>query len=475
VASSPLNLAGVGLSPIIGGLGTPPDPPAAVEPRVTLLEEIRMSPKRIVPPTGDIEDPVAVAERIFVRLIRPRGTADPYPHYARIRELAPVLRVHLPATLGGYVLVRYADCLRLLREPHFHSLGGRHLDALLPHWRESRLMRCFYRSLGFRNDASHGVLRRAFGRYLTGARARALAEDIAAVADRLLDRMADRGSRGGAVDLVTEFALPLSATVIGRVLGLPDEVAVRLGRATRPTGAALELVTSPQQHAAMEESAAEVLGTLEEWARERMRRPREDLLSTIVTQHGPHGGRPHWEELLGNLYLLFAAGFDSPVSLVGLGTKALLDHPHQAAALRATPWAAATAVEEILRYDSPFQLAVRIATEPSRFGDVDIAPGTPILGLLGAANRDPAHVAEADRFDIARQPVPLLSFGAGAHYCLGAALARTQARVLFPRLLRRFPRMTLAGPPVYRSPGLTLRGIERLPVGLSGPAQVGRR
>jgi cytochrome P450 len=162
--------------------------------------------------------------------------------------------------------------------------------------------------------------------------------------------------------------------------------------------------------------------------------------------------------------LLFGAGFDSPASMVGLGTKLLLEHPRQAWLLAEDDELAPRAVAEILRYEPPVQLVVRSAHEPVELAGTMVEPGSMILGLIAAANRDPAQVKEPEVFDVARERVPSLSFGAGPHYCLGAHLAGLQGEALFPRLLRRFPKLRLAGPPVYRSPGSTLRGLESLPI-----------
>jgi cytochrome P450 len=171
------------------------------------------------------------------------------------------------------------------------------------------------------------------------------------------------------------------------------------------------------------------------------------------------------EQYLGDLALLFGAAYDSPASLVTLAARLLLSHPDQALLVRSG--AASGFVEEILRYEPPVQVAVRIATVPDRFGDVEVEPGMAMLGLVGAANRDPAYTLDPERFDVLRRPSrPSLSFGAGRHFCPGAALARLHAEVLFPRLLRRFPTLRIAGPARFRGPGTMLRGIEDLPVAL---------
>ncbi len=170
------------------------------------------------------------------------------------------------------------------------------------------------------------------------------------------------------------------------------------------------------------------------------------------------------QEQLGAAVLLFGAGFDSPASMAGLGTRLLLTHSGQARLVAEQPGTAAGAVAEILRYEPPVQFVVRTTLAPAELGGTEVPAGSMVIGLVAAANRDPARVKEPEVFDVTREPGADLSFGAGPHFCLGAALARMQGEVLFPRLLRRFPGLRLAGPPVYRSPGSTLRGLESLPL-----------
>jgi cytochrome P450 len=194
-----------------------------------------------------------------------------------------------------------------------------------------------------------------------------------------------------------------------------------------------------------------------------------NLLAELVSAHA----QDREAEQLGAAVLLFGAGFDSPASIVGLGTKLLLEHPAQARLVADEPAVAPRAVAEILRYEPPVQLVVRTALEPAELAGQQIPAGSMIFGLLGAANRDPAQFKEAEVFDVTREKARSLTFGAGPHYCLGAYLAGMQGEVLFPRLLSAFPGLRLAGPsdqPVFRSPGSTLRGLDRLPVYLGTPS-----
>jgi cytochrome P450 len=245
------------------------------------------------------------------------------------------------------------------------------------------------------------------------------------------------------------------------LLGIPDDEALLLGRAARDASAAFEPFMTPRQRTRMTESGDAVIEMLSRLA---ARDTDGGGLLSMVRARRPDGD----EAYLGDLVLLFGATFDSPASLVGLGAKLLMEHPSQARMMREDPSIVDRCVEEILRYDPPVQVAVRVATEHTRFGRTDVAPGTPLLGMVAAANRDPAYVPDPDRFLVTRRPTrPSLAFGLGRRYCPGAAAGRMQAQVLFPRLLRRFPGLEIAGQPMYRSPGTMLRGLESLPVALT--------
>ncbi|WP_433615948.1 alpha/beta fold hydrolase [Dactylosporangium sp. CA-139114] len=400
-------------------------------------------------------------ERLFLDLVRPRALAEPYSHYRTLRERTPVLRIELPGKTAAVVLSRHADVARLLREPIFAS-PGEDPARLTPNWREVRLIRCLYQSFGWREGAAHSELRAALGRRLVPRRAEELREHTIDTAEACLDRLGERLADGGTVNLAEALAVPFASLVTGRLLEIPDADALRLGEAARVASAAFEPFMTPRQRTGMAAAGDEIIDALEALAAGR----ETGLLATV------RGLRPDLgEQYLGDLVLLFGAGYDSPASLVSLGARLLLSYPDEAALVRGGDEAQAErAVEEILRYEPPVQVAVRIAMAPARFGDVEVAPGMAVLGLIGAANRDPAYVGKPDRFDVLRKPGRAsLSFGAGRHFCPGAALARLHAQVLFPRLLRRFPALRIAGPVRYRAPGTMLRGIEDLPVTLSAP------
>jgi cytochrome P450 len=265
------------------------------------------------------------------------------------------------------------------------------------------------------------------------------------------------------VDLVENLAIPFAALSLGRLLDIDDDEAIRLGRLARQAGGVFEQFATARQHRVIAAAGEELVDRLTVIvAGRRGNSAGDDLLASLAASETGSDE----QELVGAAALLFGAGFDSPASMVGLGTKLLLEHPHQADLIREYPDMASRAVTEILRYEPPVQLVVRAALEPAELEGREVPAGSMVFGLIAAANRDPAQVKEPEVFDVTREQVASLSFGAGAHYCLGAYLAGMQGEILFPRLLQRFPRMQLAGEPAYREPGSTLRGLDTLPLTL---------
>ncbi|HEY1624642.1 MAG TPA: cytochrome P450 [Streptosporangiaceae bacterium] len=389
------------------------------------------------------------ALRIFLQLIRPRPLADPYPLYARLRDLAPFLPIRFPGVPNGFLVSTYAGCDRLLRDTSFGPPTYEHLDALKPGWRENAFTRCLYSSMVFRTGKDHRSRRQKASRHFAPRHIGTYRAELESIADMLIGRLS------GTVDLIEELALPFAGLSLGRLMGIDDDEAIRLGRLARQAGGVFEQFASARQHETIAAAGEELVDRLT--AIVKTDNENELLASLAGTDQ---------QELVGAAVLLFGAGFDSPASMVGLGTKLLLDHPDQARLVRDDPEIADRAVAEILRYEPPVQLVVRAALRPAELEGWPVPAGSMVFGLIAAANRDPAQIKEPETFDVTRAPAASLSFGAGPHYCLGAYLAGMQGQILFPRLLRRFPGMRPAGEPAYREPGSTLRGLERLPLTL---------
>jgi len=389
------------------------------------------------------------ALRIFLQLIRPRPLADPYPLYARLRDLAPFLPIRFPGVPNGYLVSTYAGCDRLLRDVAFGPPTCEHLDALKPGWRDNAFTRCLYSSMVFRTGKDHRERRHTASRHFAPRHIGAYRGELERIADMLIEHLS------GTVDLVEELALPFAGLSLGRLMGIDDGEAIRLGRLARQAGGVFEQFASARQHERIAAAGEELVERLPAIVK---RAGRNGLLASLAGADE--------QELVGAAVLLFGAGFDSPASMVGLGTKLLLDHPGQARLVRERPDLAPRAVAEILRYEPPVQLVVRAALRAAELEGRPIPAGSMVFGLVAAANRDPAQVKEPEVFDVTREQATSLSFGVGPHYCLGAYLAGLQGQILFPRMLRRFPAMRPAGEAVYREPGSTLRGLERLPLTL---------
>jgi cytochrome P450 len=386
---------------------------------------------------------------LLAELTTPTGRDDPYPRYARLREIAPVVR----ADDGALVVTRHADGAAVTRD---HRLGHMpaHMLAFvgLADWADHPSLRQLFTSMLVQNPPDHTRLRRLVSSAFTARRVQALRPAVERMVAELLD------GAGGTADFVSAFAFPLPVNVIGELLGVPAADRAQFQTLVRDWSQVLDVIT-PEVLAVADPAATVMRDYLTGLVAERRRDPRDDLLSALVAAEA-EGDRLTADELLTMAGLLFAAGFETTTNLLVNGLVAVLGHPGQVPALHADP---ATAVEELLRYDSPVQLLSRVAWEPTVVGGVPIEPGDRIVVYLGAGNRDPRRFTDPDRLDLSRPDNAPLSFGGGIHYCLGAPLARLEAQIAFPALLRRFPRIALDGEPERRN-SLTIRGFNRLPV-----------
>jgi cytochrome P450 len=312
-----------------------------------------------------------------------------------------------------------------------------------------------------RDPPDHTRLRGLVTKAFTARRIEALRPQIQSLTDRLLDAVMSKGG----MDAIRDLAFPLPVLVICDLLGIPEEDRAffvsqsssggALLNPTPPTRAELDAANAGTQRSA---------AYFEALFEQRRRQPRDDLITQLV-QAEEAGDRLSTAELRANVNLLFAAGHETTVNLIGNGILALLQHPEQWAMLRDDLGLIANAIEEILRFESPVQAVGRIVTEPLELGDVALALDDIVISLIGAANRDPSVIEYPDRLDITRVDLKPLSFGGGIHFCLGAQLARIEAAVVFERLIRRLPSLRLIQPasPKWRT-SFTLRGLTELPV-----------
>jgi cytochrome P450 len=309
----------------------------------------------------------------------------------------------------------------------------------------------------------HTRQRRLVSRAFTARRVAGLEETVVEVADRLVDELA--GADGiGTVDLVDRFASQLPLTVIAELLGVRPEDHARVLAWSNVAAAALDPGLSWRDYRRIEQAIRRLHVWFDGHVARLRREPGDDLLSRLATMTGED--RPSEDELKSIGLLVLGAGFETTVNLIANAVAQLDRHPDQRSALREDPALWPNAVEEVLRYDSPVQITLRQAYVDTAVAGVPVAEGTPVLTFLGGANRDPAVFADPHRFDVTRPDAEQhLAFSAGVHYCLGASLARLEARVALETLYRRFPDLHVDGVPVRRTTRV-LRGYEHLPVRL---------
>lgn len=404
------------------------------------------------------------ADALLLELVAtPEGRADPYPRYARLRAETPVHR----SGFGFWALTRYDDCQQLLRHPGVGKdfSGAANSLGLTDAEREQQDR--------FRNDRSnmlttdppdHTRLRGLVTRAFTPRTVERLRPRIVALVDGLLDGFGQGDGQGdGEVDVMDALAFRLPVTVIGEMLGVPPEDRPRLRPLVRAVTAVLELAVTPDAMAAAVDADNELEEYFAGLVAERRARPQDDLLTQLIEAEDK-GDQLTAHELISTSILLFAAGFETTTHLIGNGVLALLDNPDQLARLRADRSLVRLAVEELLRYDSPVQIAVRTAYEDLDIGGHTIDKGSIVLALLGAANRDPSRFTDPEHLDVGRDEGAPISFGGGIHFCLGAALARLEGQIVLDRLLDRFGTWELVGGRPTVRDSLTLRGLVDLRV-----------
>jgi cytochrome P450 len=385
--------------------------------------------------------------------------ADPYPLYAALHEHGEVI-----AAGQGIVLVPgYEAANSVLRDAEYQVDDAAYFDKVVPGWREHPALSTD--SLLSLNGTDHTRVRTLMSRQFTHRRVQGLEPAIAALTDSLLDAMAEHGSGGEAVDFMREFAFALPVAVIAELVGVQDWDREELKVLARKLTALLEPMADDNDLAAGDVAAVEMANMFGALTTERRAAPREDLASALAAVAEREAGRLSEAELVENLMLLLIAGFETTTNLLGNGLRILLDDQATADGLRSGALSAADFVEEVLRYDAPVQQTGRRRHTAGVLRGVDIPAGDQVVVMLGAANRDPRRFADPEVFRPGRPDAGPLSFGAGAHFCLGAALARLEGTVAFSKLFTRFPEITAAGEPQRRK-GLTFRGFERLPVKL---------
>lgn len=380
----------------------------------------------------------------------PENLADPYPGYARLREDDPV---HWSPRLRAWFLTRHADVAAALRDPE--RLSADHRAARRYRGTPAPAPPSTLRTVAS-DPPAHGAVRGLLADALNP-----VVRDAAPLVQRtvaaLLDAIA--GAPAGSLDLVESFAHPLPIEVIARLVDVPGAEGSRFRDLSRAVARGMDHFFSGAQ-------ARVALAAMGAWFLDLVAARRgsdgDDLVRRLL-RASRDGDRLDDLEAVAMCTALVFGGHETTVNLLANGTLALLADPGALARLRDDGAVVDTAVEELLRFDSPPQFVARTARVEIVLHGRTIAPGDTVLLGIGAANRDPTVFADPDRLDLARSPNPHLAFGPGTHHCPGAALSRIEARIAFPALLRRFPGLRGAGAPVRR-PTFVLRGLERLPV-----------
>lgn len=399
------------------------------------------------------------AQTLLVSMLDPAIRADPYPLFARIRAHGPLV---MPGT-NMVVLSAFAACEEVLRHPD--SCSDSMKSSVVQQLLESGAMPPRGNTPGFLflDPPDHTRLRKLAQQAFAPRVVRSLEPEINTMVDRLLDDIAETGS----ADLIADLAYPLPVAVICRMLGVPVEDEPKFSWAAGLVAQALDPIMSitgaPDPQAQDRINAGDWLrGYLRDLVEARRADPADDLISALIAAE-EDGDQLTAEEIVATCNLLLIAGHETTVNLIANAAQQMLRQPDHWSALAADPELAPAIVEETLRFDPPVQLVMRIAGADMQVGDLTVPKGDTMLLLLAAAQRDPAMYDAPDEFRPQRESSRHLSFGLGPHFCLGAPLARLEARITLAKLTARFPHAKLAAEPVYK-PNVTLRGLASLSV-----------
>ncbi len=391
-------------------------------------------------------------------LLDPEVLANPYPLYRRLRDESPV---HWDPYLHAWVVTRYSDVVDVLhrfraaRTPAPDRLAALGMDELTP------IAAVMVRQMLFLDPPEHGRVRRLAAVAFTPRRVAHLREHIRQIAEALVDGLAGRGR----FDVMAELANPLPAIVTAEMLGVPtadhellkswsQDFAEMLGNFQHNPGRTKKVLASVEEMVAYFRAALIRDATA----------PTEGLINALATAE-VEGDRLSEEEIVANVIVTMVGGQETTTNLIGNGLLTLLRQPDQLERLRSDPALMPTAVEELLRYESPSQHTARLAPAGTLLGGKEIADGDAVIAVMGAGNRDPERFSDPDRLDLGREDNRHLAFGWASHFCFGAPLARIEGQIAFETLLARFPELSLAPDQAIRwRPNLGLRGLTELHV-----------
>jgi cytochrome P450 len=393
----------------------------------------------------------------LVRLLDPEVLANPYPLYHRLCTEDPV---HWDPYLHTWVVTRYTDVVTVLqhfsaqRTPTPQQLAAWGLSALIP------IAEVLVRQMLFHDGHAHWRIRDLASKAFTPHRVERMRPHIQEIADRLLDAVQDRGR----MDVIADLADPLPAIVTAEMLGLDASNWRQLTQWSTDFAEALgNFQHNPDRAPHTIQSLQEMCTYFREAVQEHRKHPADDLICALLTAEH-EGDSLSEEEVVANSIMLMTGGQETTTNLIGNGILTLQRHSDQLEKLRANPSLIPSAIEELLRYESPIQYTSRLAPDDVQMGGKTIRKHQAVIAVMGAANRDPKRFPEPDRLDLCRQDNRHLAFAWGAHFCFGAPLARLEGQIAFETMLRRMPDLSLEPGPVAWRENLAFRGLTSLPV-----------
>ncbi|HEV8015712.1 MAG TPA: cytochrome P450 [Stellaceae bacterium] len=397
------------------------------------------------------------------RLMDPAVLADPYPLYRTLRETDPV---HWDPFLHAWVVTGYQDCITVLhkfsadRTPSPEQIKAMGIEQLAP------IAQVMTKQMLFMDAPAHTRLRKLCSVAFTSGRIEGMRAHIAAIAEKLIARALPRGG----MDVIADFAAPLPAIVTAEMLGVPSDDHPQLKSWSADFAEMLgNFQHNPDRAARVLKSVEEMTAYFRAAIREQERLPREGLIHSLMTAE-VDGARLSEEEIIANTIVTMVGGQETTTNLIGNGLLTLLRNPAALAQLRDNPAIIASAVEELLRYESPSQHTARIAPEDGELGGKRIRKRDAVMAVMAAGNRDPVRFADPDRLDLLRPDNRHLAFGWAAHFCFGAPLARMEGQIAFAALLRHLKDLALPSQNLVWRENLGLRGLKSLNVSFRAAA-----
>jgi cytochrome P450 len=388
---------------------------------------------------------------------------DPYPTYARLHEEGPLHYLDVGSKWAVWSIISHAECSSIAKDPRLSAKRAQQLLALLPISRQpefTELARMLSLWMIFMDPPEHTRLRKLLNKGFSPAAIEGLRPQVEAVVDRMLAPL----KRGSEVELMREFANAMPVRIISELLGVPQEMNDTFISWSR---AIAVFRGSPDRTVEQARAAQDALVALTDFFRktvaERRRNKGNDLISLLIDIE-EEGEVLTEEELYAQCIALLFAGHETTRNLIGNGMYTLLQHPQETAELRENPEIIRSAVEEILRFESPVQFTARVLKEDIEVCGQRIPKKWSILCMLGAANRDPKQFKDPNRLNLKRLNNQHLAFSAGPHFCIGSQLARLEGQIAILNLLQRFPQMKLTGPRPEWASTFGFRGLKSLPV-----------